>query len=149
MIKVDGNLLLTIGKVVGSERRRGGEGLLFTLSGKTAQGGNISLQLRTSLIMSQMTHEPRESERHRPLLMHSPSPHCSWPSGQTGSSVTRLGRAMRGFVSRSQLSTWNGIKIEVNCSNGKIICQRFRCVPAQLSTYTDTIQLSFWADKHS
>merc|ERR1712072_1580547 len=37
--------------------------------------------------------------------MHSPLPHCSWPSGQTGSSVFKLGRARLALESLSQLST--------------------------------------------
>ncbi len=42
--------------------------------------------------------------------IHAPSPHCSCPSGHTGSSVLKLGLATRGRVRRSQLSTWNGME---------------------------------------
>merc|ERR1719507_1014238 len=80
------------------------------------------------------------------FAMHSPFPHCSWPSGQTGSSVFRLGSARFALESLSQLSTF-AFQLQVcpNMSKARPAGQRTAAsliVPARpaLSHLTTSLQ---------
>ena len=54
---------------------------------------------------SDPSEQSRLSSQNNFLSIHSPLPHCNWPSGQTGSSVFKLGRTRLGFDNLSQFST--------------------------------------------
>ena len=69
----------------------------------------------------------------RSLAMQTPSPHCSSPSGHTGSSVTRLGSDFLGFERTSQFWWGAESKLDLFFSYFNLHCNCYFIPPFQMS----------------
>ena len=92
-----------------------------------SRGSHLAAALGSSSTVHETSSEPSEQSgllsQNKILSIHSPLPHWSWLSGQTGSSVLRLGKTTRGLVNLSQLSTWK-ISVQrwsVCCTVGNLL----------------------------
>lgn len=95
--------MLASGHLVPSdEQKHSGSWQVLRSHGGALFGSSVTEQMFSSLPSLQS----RLRSQKRFLEMHSPLAHCSWPSGQTGSEVSKLGLTRLGRERTSQLSTF-------------------------------------------